>query len=230
VENICIQQHVDLSTKAKRISCVQYITELISKLQKVEINNNIAIAKNVCMNQQYTFMENYKNNNYSAFICQTKKIGATMLQLSYKKCDVCHQRRLKILVTDGICSRCRSQKGKYTFCHGNKTLPTWVKNNMIKYSVPPELQSLTIAEKLLIQRISPLIPVIHIKNGSVGSRGHVVSLDNEYIIPTTNTEKKVIRVKLKERIKLKERMRKFGLHVLLNEHCNVAYLCEEVLN
>jgi hypothetical protein len=53
-----------------------------------------------------------------------------------------------MLVTDGICSRCRSQKGKYTFCHGNKTLPTWVKNNMIKYSVPPELQNLTIAEKL----------------------------------------------------------------------------------
>lgn len=175
VENICIQQHIDLSTKAKRISCVQYITELISKLQKVENNNNIAITKNVCMNQEYTVMANDKNNKYSAFICQTQKFEATMLQLSYKKCDVCHQRRLKILVTDGICSRCRSQKGKYTFCHGNKTLPTWVKNNMIKYSVPPELQNLTIAEKLLIQRISPLIPVIHIKNGSVGSRGHVVS-------------------------------------------------------
>jgi hypothetical protein len=46
---------------------------------------------------------------------------------------------------------------------------------MIKYSVPPQLKNLTIAEKLLIQRISPLIPVIYIKNGSVGSRGHVVN-------------------------------------------------------
>jgi hypothetical protein len=74
-----------MSTKAKRISCVQYITELISKLQKVEINNNIAITKNVCMNQEYTVMANDKNNKYSAFICQTQKFEATMLQLSYKK-------------------------------------------------------------------------------------------------------------------------------------------------
>jgi hypothetical protein len=28
---------------------------------------------------------------------------------------------------------------------------------------------------MLIQRVSPLIPVLHIKNGSIGSRGHVVS-------------------------------------------------------
>lgn len=46
-------------------------------------------------------------------------------------------------------------------------------------------------------------------------------LNNDYIIPTTNTEGKMIRVKLKEKIKLKERIRKFGLHVLLNEHCSL---------
>jgi hypothetical protein len=33
----------------------------------------------------------------------------------------------------------------------------------------------TNSTKLLIQRVSPLIPVIHIKNGILGSRGHVVS-------------------------------------------------------
>jgi hypothetical protein len=32
-----------------------------------------------------------------------------------------------------------------------------------------------LAEKLLIQRVSPLIPVIHKKNGILGSRRHVVS-------------------------------------------------------
>jgi chromosome segregation ATPase len=43
-----------------------------------------------------------------------------------------------------------------------------------------ELQHLTMAEKLLIQRVSPLIPVIHIKNGILGSRGHVVSFFSGY--------------------------------------------------
>jgi hypothetical protein len=37
------------------------------------------------------------------------------------------------------------------------------------------LKNLTLTEKLLIQSVSPLVPVIHIKNGSIGSRGHVVS-------------------------------------------------------
>jgi hypothetical protein len=50
-----------------------------------------------------------------------------------------------------------------------------MKNNIIKYTLPSELQHLTLAEKLLIQHISPLVPVVHIKNGILGTRGHVVS-------------------------------------------------------
>jgi hypothetical protein len=58
----------------------------------------------------------------------------------------------------------------------NKLLPTWkTKNNIIKYTLPSELQHLTLAEKLLIQCVSPLVLVIHIKNGILGTRGHVVS-------------------------------------------------------
>jgi hypothetical protein len=45
----------------------------------------------------------------------------------------------------------------------------------VRYSIPSELSELTLAEKLLIQKVSPLIPVIHIKNGTLGFRGHVVS-------------------------------------------------------
>ena len=172
VEHICKEQNIELTTKCKRISCVPYIKELISKIKNLEKNN---VHRKFSINPKYTEMANDKNNKYSTFIKQTTMFESTMTQLSYKKCDICHQRRLKIIVTDGVCSRCKSQKGNYTFCHGNKTLPTWIQNNIIKYSVPPELQNLTIAEKLLIQRVSPLIPVIHIKNGSVGSRGHVVS-------------------------------------------------------
>jgi hypothetical protein len=41
--------------------------------------------------------------------------------------------------------------------------------------LPSELQHLTLAEKLLIQLVSPLVLVIHVKNGILGTRGHVVS-------------------------------------------------------
>ncbi len=58
----------------------------------------------------------------------------------------------------------------------NKVLQGWKsKKGVVKYTIPPQLQHLTLAEKLLIQHVSPLIPVIHIKNGILGSRGHVVS-------------------------------------------------------
>jgi hypothetical protein len=43
------------------------------------------------------------------------------------------------------------------------------------FDLPKELAHLTMAEKLLIQRVSPLVPVIHIKNGILGVRGHIVS-------------------------------------------------------
>jgi len=60
--------------------------------------------------------------------------------------------------------------------YNKKVIPTWkTENNVVKCTLPLELQDLTIAEKLLIQCVSPLIPTIHIKNGVLGTRGHVVS-------------------------------------------------------
>ena len=103
VEHICKEQHIELSTKSKRRSCSQYIKELISKLRNREKSN---VHHNFSINPRYTEMANDKNNKYSMFIKQTTMFESTMTQLSYKRCDICHQRRLKIIVTDGVCSRC----------------------------------------------------------------------------------------------------------------------------
>lgn len=43
-----------------------------------------------------------------------------------------------------------------------------------RYDIPFELKCLTMAEKLLIRRCSPLIPSHHIKNGVYGIQGHCV--------------------------------------------------------
>ena len=68
------------------------------------------------------------------------------------------------------------KKKEIFYSYENKLLPTWkTKNNIIKYTLPSELQHLTLAEKILIQCVSPLVPVVHIKNGILGTRGHVVS-------------------------------------------------------
>ena len=69
----------------------------------------------------------------------------------------------------------QNKKNVQLFTHQNKALPTWTERNSVYYNLPKELKNLTIAEKMLIQRVSPLIPVIHLKNGVLGSRGHIVS-------------------------------------------------------
>ncbi len=143
--------------------------------QHVTTNANIhSSIPNI--NPAYESVCSEKDHQHASFIQQTLKYEDTMYNLHHKRCNICRQRRLKLAVNkDGVCSRCDHQKGNFTFCHENITLPTWIYNGKAMYSLPYELQNLTIAEKLLIQRVSPLIPIIHIKNGSLGSRGHVVS-------------------------------------------------------
>jgi hypothetical protein len=85
----------------------------------------------------------------------------------------CHQRRVGLQITNDLCSRCSKSHNKLMYTHENKALPTWTDKGKVMYHVPRELSN--IAENLLIQRVSPQIPVIHIKNGILGSRGHIVS-------------------------------------------------------
>ena len=56
-------------------------------------------------------------------------------------------------------------------------LPAWIddEGNRHHHEIPKELSELTMAEKLLIQRVSPLVPIVHIKNGTLGIKGHVYS-------------------------------------------------------
>jgi hypothetical protein len=43
------------------------------------------------------------------------------------------------------------------------------------YHVPNEVSCLQEGEKLLIQMVSPYVPFVHIKNGTLGIKGHVCS-------------------------------------------------------
>jgi hypothetical protein len=55
-------------------------------------------------------------------------------------------------------------------------LPIWWNDeNEMQFHVPVELSVLTEGEKLLIQQISPYIPMQHLQKGAYGSKGHVCS-------------------------------------------------------
>ena len=54
--------------------------------------------------------------------------------------------------------------------------PTWTDKHGIKHlTVPKELSDLREGEKLLIQQVSPYIPLQHLQKGTYGCKGHVCS-------------------------------------------------------
>ena len=77
-----------------------------------------------------------------------------------------------------MCGRCAPKKDPHFYLK-KKALPIWIRkrDGAPVYTLPPELSGLTIAEKLLIQRASPFVPLSHIKNGVFGLCGHVCSFE-----------------------------------------------------
>jgi len=128
-----------------------------------------------CLRSCFQSQIDMMNENQARFLKETYDFEAKLQQMKLSHCIMCRQFRLELQTINNVCSRCRSNKNKPFFSHENKALPTWIKDNKVMYELPQELSHLTIAEKLLIQRVSPLVPVIHIKNGILGVRGHIVS-------------------------------------------------------
>ena len=99
---------------------------------------------------------------------------------SYTKCDACKQVKLSMVtkMVDGLslCKECKDNKRcPADFCH-----PTWTdKEGNIRFDVPEELSGLREGEKLLIQQVSPYVPLHHLQQGSYGSKGHVCSFPQD---------------------------------------------------
>jgi hypothetical protein len=59
-------------------------------------------------------------------------------------------------------------------------IPYWLdRHGTIHKNVPGELNDLTFAEKQLIALASSHMSLIHLKNGTLGSRGHCVSIEQK---------------------------------------------------
>ena len=57
-----------------------------------------------------------------------------------------------------------------------KDLLIWYdKDGIVQYHLPPQLKCLWEGEKLLIQQVAAYVPLLHLKDGQIGSRGHVCS-------------------------------------------------------
>ena len=73
-----------------------------------------------------------------------------------------------------ICTKCQASQTKDN--EMNRYLPIWIdKTGEVHFELPEELKCLQEGEKLLIQQVSVYVPLLHLKDGQIGSRGHVCS-------------------------------------------------------
>jgi hypothetical protein len=128
-----------------------------------------------------------KEQFYSAQRAEQKRILTIlefefkMFSLKFKKCDICKTTSLRHVIDDGkstICTKCKnlklkSKQDKTQYYIEKNMLPVWYDSTgKIHYELPDELLGLTHGEKMLLQRIAVLCPVVHIYQGSTGIKGH----------------------------------------------------------
>jgi uncharacterized CHY-type Zn-finger protein len=111
--------------------------------------------------------------------------------LSLDVCDICYGCHLakmtRTVVEFGhttkrehkpICGSCSHNPARNTA--QNRVIPYWLdRHGTIHTHVPAELNDLIFAEKQLIALSSSHMSLIHLKDGTLGSRGHCVSVEQK---------------------------------------------------
>jgi hypothetical protein len=103
-------------------------------------------------------------------------------------CQGCHLGTMKRTIVELGNSRERQTMHIYDSCvdnqikktSENRVIPCWIdKYGSRHFDVPQELRYLPFAEKQLIGMASVHMSLIHLKNGTLGSRGHCVSVEQK---------------------------------------------------
>ena len=78
--------------------------------------------------------------------------------------------------------------------------PTWTdREGNIHYTIPQELQGLREGEKLLLQQVSPFVPLQHLQKGNYGCKGHVCSFPQDIqsictVLPRLPTDINIVNI------------------------------------
>ena len=85
---------------------------------------------------------------------------------------------MKVSQKTGLCESCAPRHNVDYFLNEG-ALPVWFLDGVAQYQLPKALQDLSHAEKMLIQRVSPFVPLHHIKMGTWGLSGHVCAFEQD---------------------------------------------------
>jgi len=105
-------------------------------------------------------------------------------KLKHHHCMSCRQVRINIHINKkgpfkGCCQHCARNKTDLYYFLKRNCLPVWRKGKRktVQFQLPECFQDLSYAEKMLIQRVSPFVPLHHVRNGTYGLKGHVVAFE-----------------------------------------------------
>jgi hypothetical protein len=122
-----------------------------------------------------------QEDKYKSFIEFEERCGA----ITHSICVCCHSVSLKRAVNkNGFCTTCAGVSKNADYYLKHDALPVWYKDgNKLghdpNWHVPFELWCLSTAERMLIQRLSPVVPLHHIRNGLCGIKGHVCTFEQD---------------------------------------------------
>ena len=106
-------------------------------------------------------------------------------KMKHSRCLNCRSVRINQKIASkgpkkGWCEKCRELNYSQSHFIVNNFLPVWKDDNgNIRYDLPECLKNLSHAEKMLIQRISPFVPLTHLKHGVFGLKGHVAAFEQD---------------------------------------------------
>ena len=97
---------------------------------------------------------------------------ARNLSIDKRRCTICRGTNIFNKLDEKKPTKCNNcKKLKRTKKDYERMLPIWKdKDGNEQYNLPPELQGLTVTEKMLIQTQSFLVPCIHIGKGKFGKK------------------------------------------------------------
>ena len=96
------------------------------------------------------------------------KFESRMSKVSPTTCKVCLRCLLSLNVnSNNRCSYCLKSKINPIY---NNQLPVWYDNGVPQFHIPVQLSCLRLAEKMLLQLVSPFVPQQYINNGTLDSK------------------------------------------------------------
>ena len=137
--------------------------------------------------EQYELMSSTQQFAFEKAIESERRWAKLSLDVCHV-CQGCHLTKMKRTMVEvghstarekkPICGSCSNNPLKNT--PRNRVVPYWLDaQRNVHTNVPNELSCLTFAEKQLIALASAHMSLIHIKNGTLGSRGHCVSVEQK---------------------------------------------------